>query len=773
MKYIRHILLIPAVATALWSCNRGSDPEEHRLSWSTESVMSIPYRLRQQRFERGNLLRNPSFENGKTLKVDSVRTSSVIEGWHQAGTHVAWVDITQDSLYAQDEAYSGHRSVRVIRTRADETEKLGEGVLSEFVKVIPGNYALSFYARMKDVKPVKGRLGMRMVDAVNVQLQFYDKNKIALDPAREFPQLHRSIDNSFKALSLANFTEIPEFRWGRIIGKSAAYPFFDGDIPTDAHYVKIFIGLKGTGTLWIDSVSLIYTRKNFSVAERMMPYTDSTFQSPPAVIPRPKRLERLESVTFATGGKPADIPLILVPPGADPLVRKAADMLQTALSAHARKQSPEHAVRILDQPPALLPRLTFVLGQQPAYAALQAKMPISEICNHPQGYYLWTLPEKQGLVFLSGNNPLGTYYAVMTAIQLIDRRMPVFHNARVVDYPDFENRFITIGLGERNAIRPEPDPDIMAVYKINGAFAREQVVDRHIGSGLFSIVTLPAWPAEPEDSTLDYPWPVRRSPDPVTVTVPGLFNLVIPPLFHNQLLDYAQADQVAISLPGNAVCLYAGSDWFSRNTDAADIARFTNGLTTRPAFMDNSMQAATPRGLYGGAMPYFPGKLRLFNLFEPFGNSGIREFYDRLDPRLYWVNFEARSEISLIRLCTAADFMWNSRDYDPDQSLWYVLVSRYGADAARELVYFADRYSLLLEIQLKLQRKETLPQNLKNIQADMDALDASLSRLTALLGPGHAQSLQLIRPSNLLIPELLKLSTRLKESLNTYLKPAT
>ena len=170
MKTLRHILLLLVVVTALLSCDRGADTEERRLSWSTESVMTIPYRVRQQRYEKGNLLRNPSFETGKTLKVDNVRTSSVIDGWHQAGTHVSWVDITDDSLYAPDEAYSGTRSIRVIRTRADETEKQGEGILSEFVRVIPGNYSLSFYARMKDVKPVKGRLGMRMVDAVNVQL---------------------------------------------------------------------------------------------------------------------------------------------------------------------------------------------------------------------------------------------------------------------------------------------------------------------------------------------------------------------------------------------------------------------------------------------------------------------------------------------------------------------------------------------------------------------------------------------------------------------------
>jgi hypothetical protein len=361
----------------------------------------------------------------------------------------------------------------------------------------------------------------------------------------------------------------------------------------------------------------------------------------------------------------------------------------------------------------------------------------------------------------------------MTAIQLIDRRMPVFHNAKVVDYPDFENRFITLMTGDENKRQQLADQDILTEYKISGAFTGNRNAKTMASSGLFSVVDLPVWPAAPEDSTLDYPWPVQQGNNIVTVPFSGLFDLIIPPLYHNQLLDYALADRVSDHLPENGVCLYAGSNWFSRNTDAADVERFTRGMKTRPVFMDNSMQAATRFGQYGGTLPYYPGKLRLFNLFEPFGNNEIRELYDRLDPRLYWVNLEPGSEISLIRLCTAADFMWNMRDYDPDLSLWHVLVSRYGADAAGELIHFADRYGLLLEIQLKLQRKEPLARNLKNIESDMAEMDAILARLTALLGPGNAQSLQLIQPSNLLVPELLKLSTQVKQNLIPYLKPAT
>lgn len=756
----RLLLICLFVLMVLPSCNRSRDPEERRLSWSTESPMSIPYRVRQQRFEKGNLLRNPSFETGKTLQVDSTQQSAVIEGWHQVGPHVDWVDINDDSLFMHDEAFSGRRSIRIIRTRADETEKLGEGILSEYIKVIPGNYSLSFYARMNDVKPVTGRLGMRMVDAINIRLQYFDKNKIALDPAKDYPQQHKKIDNSFKALSLANFTTIPEFAWGKIIGKTAGFPFPDGDIPTDAHYVKIFIGLKGTGTLWIDSVNFSYTRQNFSVGERMSDYTDTTMGNQLAVIPGPKRMLRLESVAYSTAGKPEEIPVILIPEDADPIIRQSAIILQNALTSHSKAESRAVPVVTGEHAASVRSKLTFVLGDIRYYAAYNEQLSLNEIQSHSQGYIIQTLSGLPGVVFLKANNPVGIYYAVMTAIQLIDPKMPVFHNARVVDYPDFENRFVTLsGLTEDDGDLTGTIGELSAL-KLNGAFSRipsEGITsNRH-----FTVRFLPVWPEEPIDSTLGYIWPVQSGLAAIEVQgapngpspLPGF---VIPALFHNQLLDYVmagQADEESNGLPR----LYAGSNWFSMHTDAADFERYTKNLSARPFFMDNSMQANTSKGQYGGTLPWYPGKLRLYNLFEPFGNVGIRTYFDRIDNDLYWTNLGAGSEINLIRLATAADFMWNSAGYSPDLSLWRVLMSRYGAESARMLVDFADQYGLLLEIGQKLRTKEPLPRSLKNIQADIDKLNTLYAKLEEQMGPDQP-----------LLRELLTLENAVKEDLQPF-----
>jgi len=136
-------------------------------------------------------------------------------------------------------------------------------------------------------------------------------------------------------------------------------------------------------------------------------------------------------------------------------------------------------------------------------------------------------------------------------------------------------------------------------------------------------------------------------------------------------------------------------------------------------------------------MPYYPGKLRVYNIIEPFLNHGIADYLDHLDTSMYWINFTAGSELDVIRMATAADFMWNTRDYDPDYSLWKVLVSRYGVDAARELIHFANQYGLMLETELKLQRNEQVQRNLKSIREDLTTLSVSTRNLEKWLGSDH------------------------------------
>ncbi len=735
----RIVIVLMLTAALLVQCKKSSDLEDQRYTWSTDAPLTIPYRIRMQRFEKGNLVRNNSFETGRTFMLDNRRTSFVIDGWQQVGQHIQWVDTRQDSLYRPDEALSGYRSVRITRRNAYETDEQGDGIMSEFIKVIPGNYSLSFYVRLKEVLPVKVRLGVKMSDAIELNLHYYDRNKIEINPKQPFPQVHQFINTSFKSLSFANYSQVDSFGWGKIIGKSAQFPYPEGDIPTEAHYVRIFIGLKGKGTMWIDSVDFSYGGSNFSVAERMRQYTDTTYTALEAIIPCPKQYRKMGSVVFRRPDLDTEQqPLIIIPEHADKTLEKAASLIQEALQVPA-----DRIVREAASGQAEHSVLAFSLGKTRLYREAEGHLPLQAIRQHPQGYFIHTTTDKTNLVFLDGNSSTAVYYAALTVIQLFDRKQPVFHNARIVDFPDFPNRYCTIN--EMTMADPGSGAGFtseLVRYKLNGAFCTADVC-KNVASGqqpdgLFSVYSMPRF-SKPDDSTLTYPYPAATG-DQLSGCIQGFPVypcLAVPALFHNQLLDYAGSRLGGAANGKDNKCIYAGCAYFSLNTDDADIRRFTDVYGTRPVFLDNSMQIFTPWAHYAGNDPWYPGKLRLYNIFGPYGHADIREYFSKLDTSLFIVNLAPVSEISIIRLATAADFMWNAAVYSEELSLWKVLQSRYGAQVARDLVTYADKYAQMLEMLAKQKSVKQTPRNLRSEQQILAELRLLVIAVGDRLGPDY------------------------------------
>ena len=96
------------------------------------------------------------------------------------------------------------------------------------------------------------------------------------------------MDNSFKGYSFSNFFYIDKLDWSTINARTYNYPFTEGDIPDGTKYVKIFIGLKGIGTMWVDDVSFSYSKWNFTSKERMAWYKDEAFSPIEMLVPTPK-----------------------------------------------------------------------------------------------------------------------------------------------------------------------------------------------------------------------------------------------------------------------------------------------------------------------------------------------------------------------------------------------------------------------------------------------------------------------------------------------------
>ncbi len=159
-----------------------------------------------------------------------------------------------------------------------------------------------------------------------------------------------------------------------------------------------------------------------------------------------------------------------------------------------------------------------------------------------------------------------------------------------------------------------------------------------------------------------------------------------------------------------------------RELAGRDIVLCNNSMNTLPDLLsDTSM------------LPPEPMKLLTLNLFDPFsaGFSGYLFNKGLIEKML--INTPVSSKIMKIRLATAADFMWNTVDYDPDVSLWSVLVSLYGTDAARELYRFNDAYFSTLASRVALRKGWDQPKHLRIIGDQRARLKDSLGKLEVLL----------------------------------------
>jgi hypothetical protein len=460
------------------NCNRKPVPAQTPLNWTSDDPLSVPYRIRQQKLEKGNLVWNSSFESGKNLIIDSTGVTYRIDGWQKIGDNVQWVNIEIDSIYDIKEAFDSIRAIRIHREFANETDDPGEGVVSDFIKIIPGNYELSFYIRLNSIKPNRSRLGTRIFDAINIRLLFFDKNKIEITSKEYDPYRQIFIDNSFKGYSFSNFYEIDDFPWAKVTGKSCNVPCADGDVPDEARYVKIFLGLKGNGTMWIDQVDFRYSKQNFSFLERMEKLMDTTLLKQEIIIPQPKKVDKLASIPyFNAKTETATDPIICIPENPSFEAIQAANLLKLRIESLfqkiIREPSKDHKIKIetlITNEDFHHCKLIFSIGKTNLFKRFRDILPLNEISGKAQGYFIYTTTDLNNVVFLYGNEPVGDYYAAASAIQLFDNKKFIFHNAQVIDYPDFLLRNVRIDPCNIKEDLSAGTFEQLLLHKINGAY---------------------------------------------------------------------------------------------------------------------------------------------------------------------------------------------------------------------------------------------------------------------------------------------------------------
>jgi hypothetical protein len=126
-------------------------------------------------------------------------------------------------------------------------------------------------------------------------------------------------------------------------------------------------------------------------------------------------------------------------------------------------------------------RLVLSIGRNWLYRQLRPDLPLQFIRNRDQGYIIKS--ERVGnthIVFLMGRTPLANFYAATTAAQLIDNGHGVYHDALVIDYPDFLSRVFTLRRWRHpdQIQRDLKNIETMSRYKLNKVYVRSTLASR-------------------------------------------------------------------------------------------------------------------------------------------------------------------------------------------------------------------------------------------------------------------------------------------------------
>jgi beta-N-acetylglucosaminidase len=841
LKRMASVLLSASVLLGACSTLKHTQKTVDGSRWSSLEPLSIPYEVRLAQFEKGNLVADPSFEE----REPTTENSDNPRHWITVGRNVEWIDAAVGSN-ASGEVADGRHAVKIVKRSAGELDE-AEGVISGFIPVIPGNYDFFYDVKLKNITSQRVRLGFRLYDALVVRTFFFDAQKKKIDPSCLNPVAGSLIDNSDKSYAFSNFWRIDDFPWATVRGRTYNYPFSEGDLPEGTCFVRLFFGLKGRGTMWIDNIVYRYSKWNFSTLERMRPYFGRRLTAADKIIPTPRSLEPINDVIyFDPQNSGLGPPIIVLPENPAAAECTAAEILRHKLNAVIHKIMPVEVpadtyVRVVNDISSddiRDSRLVFSIGRNKLHRQAWPDLPLHVIGKNSQGYVIRSKPVGDALVvFLLGETPVGTFNAAATSVQLLEKEKCIYHNATVVDFPDFLGRSYCLKNWQSAAeLRHDIDAiEPMSLYKLNKVYcghdrtnAEWYLIDdlfkkgveeagrkcRETGVMSLAIMVNPYshlgfeppvddlddqernfWThGRPESVELlkdilktgldagadtimlqaDDSVPhtggnrknyglyatedqyrfgnlqnaqahiINKLKQWVDSAYPGTRVEFCPPWYANEFIARGEGKaevyfkELTALIPRDVAIVWTGPTVRSLSVDMADLHRYAALIGRWPMMWDNTLYARNlETKSYGGYTTYYPGKVRMCNLFEPFDTARPEGFQNYNDGRHMYTNANAYSEVYKIKFATVADYEWNTAAYNPEFALWRVLCSRYGAECARELVFFNEAYYGAYETCLRLESDGAKPAFIDNGRLYVIEMDRSLERISRLLPTGH------------------------------------
>ncbi|GEM_PF-5329048 len=258
-KYIVALIIL----TIAGCKNREDKVLSVQSKWSSLNPLSINVKTRYKYWKKGNLIQNSSFENGRIF-YDSIDNSFQIKGWEIIGNNVYWQDSGTDSSLV----FSGKKSVCIKRKTANENDNTGQGVMSDYIHVIPGKYNMNIAFRADSIYSAYKRWNNSLNDAINIKVEYYDKSKQRIKGELYLYDCQTTINSSEQWFGLHAINNGFSSGWNIYRCKYTNNMILNGIIPDKTRWVKIFLGLKGTGTIWYDDIYFGMDADNFTLNEK-------------------------------------------------------------------------------------------------------------------------------------------------------------------------------------------------------------------------------------------------------------------------------------------------------------------------------------------------------------------------------------------------------------------------------------------------------------------------------------------------------------------------
>jgi hypothetical protein len=455
------VFLCLLILFSVFSCDENRKISNIQNQWSGLNPTSIPLGVRMKEVEKGNLITNPSFELGKHYMIDSTRLSFNIPGWRKLGESVFWTNTENKVEFEESDASSGIHAIKIIRKTSNETDIQGEGIITDYIRVIPGNYLLSLDVKLSHIKSNLERLGVGIYDAINLRVYCYDRNKVMIKNTAIHPLYNTEIDNSFKGFSFSNHEKIEDFGWANIFGRAGNFPFEEGSLPEETRYVKIFAGLKGEGIMWIDRVDFRYSQKNFTLLEQLEPYFDTIMERSRYLIPSPQQAEYYKNIPLIISRENEKqlFPRLLLPLNADKQTRDQISGFVSRLPLESpNTKSSLQIITRFDSRDMEPDALVFSFGYNVLSSQFSDQLPFDEIQGLNQAYFVKRLTQLPNVIFIGFSDVEGLSRGLHTLHQLFDFKQNTYHHYDIVDYPDFESRGIVIKLDNIDELKTDIIP---------------------------------------------------------------------------------------------------------------------------------------------------------------------------------------------------------------------------------------------------------------------------------------------------------------------------